>query len=439
MAGSGKTSLILKLLNSPAVRSQFYPIIWLCLSDINSKEDAEYEVNIVKFILCEMGCDVDKWTVINPSMPHLLKHLRKLLMRNKYVIVFDDVWENNEFYANLGDALPLPLPGSDIAVKNGLSLSEALPRDSGGKIIITSRQKEVGKSIVGDKNLIPMKPLSRESCRMILEDDIFTKYAKKVEELGCDEGVTKNKSGLKLREIVSQSLRCKKYLIVLTDVVYNNSNFWRLISSAWPKDGDGTILVSSKRKELTEYLVDENIVHVRLPKSRSDEGSEVAIDDRCCGLPYSAKMIFEYEIVHPSVGEKFEPIIWVPLPLICLNYVWSDFWNVRAAIAEHVLQELGYGDNDELIKNKMAYDLWAIAYELLGSKKYLIVLDDVVHKNSDFWGLVSTMWPKDDGGTLIQISKEKELIGFVDHLVHVRLPEWECNEGIIEVVRTDGD
>ncbi|KAF7845541.1 putative disease resistance protein [Senna tora] len=58
MAGSGKTSLILKVLNSPAVRSQLYPIIWLCLSDINSKEDAEYEVNIVKFILCEMGCDV---------------------------------------------------------------------------------------------------------------------------------------------------------------------------------------------------------------------------------------------------------------------------------------------------------------------------------------------------------------------------------------------
>ncbi|KAF7845536.1 disease resistance RPP13-like protein 4 [Senna tora] len=370
MAGSGKTSLILKVLNSPTFQNHhFSPIIWLCLSDINSKEDAEYEVNIVKFILCELGCDVDKWTVTNPTKADLLKHLKKLLMSKKYLIVFDDAWENNEFYSNLGDALP----GSDI-VKN--QLCEALPRDGGGKIIITSRQKEVVKNMVGEKNLIPMKPLSRETCRMILEDEIgFNEYAKEIEGLLSDSGfvsigiygpsssantvlvrkVLSNPSvgemfehiiwvpvsliffnygqisefqdslnvlneimkhvlkGLgiydnlgiydrdfDLRQIVKESLVSRKYLIVLADVVQDNYNSWGLISSAWPKDGVGTVIVTTKIRELAEGMVgDQILVHVRLP-DLGNEGNEVGIDhhyisdaivDQCCGLPLAVKTL----------------------------------------------------------------------------------------------------------------------------------------------------
>ncbi|KAF7845540.1 disease resistance RPP13-like protein 4 [Senna tora] len=281
---------------------------------------------------------------------------RKLLMRNKYVIVFDDVWENNEFYANLGDPLPLPLPGSDIAVKNGLS--EALPRDSGGKIIITSRQKEVGKSMVGDKNLICMKPLSRESCRMILEDEIgLTGYAKKVE---------------------------------------------------------GLLNVSGN-----------GFVSIGIYGPSSPANTTVA------------RMVLS----NPSVGEKFEPIIWVPVSLIFFKYGHISAWNDPSNMGDDVLRDFqnAGADADALIKNKMHYELCDIIKESLGSKKYLIVLADVVHENYDFWGMMSTMWPINGGGTLIQISKEKEYIRFVDHLIHVRLPELECNEGISEVVSTDGD
>ncbi|KAF7845544.1 disease resistance RPP13-like protein 4 [Senna tora] len=383
MAGSGKTALILKLLNNPSVRNQFSPIIWLCLSDIRSKEDAEYEVNIVKYILCELGCDVDKWTVLNPTRPDLLKHLKNLLMSKKYLIVFDDVWENNEFYSNLGDALP----GSDI-FKN--QLCEALPRDGGGKIIVTSRQREVGKNMVGEKNLISMKPLNRESCKMILEEEIgITGYAKKIEDLlngsgivsigiygpnstantalvrkvvfstpsvrekfqpiiwvpvsrmslnqshqnssfrnevlnigneivkyiltgiGCGDELTKDKSDFELMKIVNQSLRSKHYLIVLADVWlegYGDATMedlwnvvWERLSRAWPKDGDGVIIVTTELKEVVQCLVgDKNLVHVELPEWGTNEASEVAIDrhyisddivDQCCGLPFAAKTL----------------------------------------------------------------------------------------------------------------------------------------------------
>ncbi|KAF7845533.1 disease resistance RPP13-like protein 4 [Senna tora] len=350
MAGSGKTALILKLLNSHTVRNQFSPIIWLCLSDINSKEDAEYEVNIVKFILCEMGCDVDKWTVINPSMPRLLKHLKNLLMSNKYLIVFDDVCENNEFYANLGD--PLPLPESN-------TLSEGLPRDSGGRVIITSRLKEVVKNMVGEKNLIPMMPLSRESCRMIIEDDLFSEYTKKVE-------------------------------------AFLNGNEYVSIGIYGPSSPANTNVA---RRVLSS----------------------------------------------PSVGEKFEPIIWVPISLIFMNCdlinawndpsnvgddIWRKYNNAEVEIMKHVLKELGRDiDEIDFTQHKINYhELREMVERSLASKKYLIVLADVMLDNSDFWGRILSMWPTNGGGALIQICKSGELIDFADHLLHVRLPEWGSNQ-----------
>ncbi|KAF7842978.1 disease resistance RPP13-like protein 4 [Senna tora] len=341
IAGSGKTALIHKVVNSS--RRKFSRVIWLCLSDILSKEDEEFEVNIVKFMLCELDCDVDRWTDMDPSMAELLKRLKEeLLKSNKYLIVFDDVWEENEFYSNLGDVRG----GNTNTDGNGNKLWEALPRGTGGKIIITSRLKEVAEKMVGEKNLIHMKPLNNENCRMIVEDgigflspsvrekferkiwvpvsQIFLKHivqtdAKAIENIG-KEIVKYMLKGLELNadyfdiddlQAICESLRPQKYLIVLIDVWHKNYGYrtedkrndvWKKLSRVWPKDGEGTVIVTSEAKEVAEMLVGEkkNLVHVRLPELGSSETSEVASDhqyisdelvNQCNGLPLAAKTL----------------------------------------------------------------------------------------------------------------------------------------------------
>lgn len=365
LAGSGKTTIISSVLNSASVRNQFCPIIWLCLSDIDSKseEDKEcFEANIVKFILCDLGCDVDKWTVIDPSLAHLLKKLKDHLTSKKYLIVFDDVWENHEFYSKLGDALPRSDPD------NYTRLCEALPRDGGGKIIVTTRVKEVAQSMVGEKNIIPMDPLNEESCRKILEDEIgLTGYARKIEDLLRGTGI--------------ESIG-----------IYGPS-----------------------------HTANTALVHNALSSS--------------------------------SVCEKFEPKIWVSVAsLMSLNQSdqktgKDEILNIGNEIVKYILKKLGY--EDELTKNHTEFELMKIVQERLkaassGSKKSLIVLANVWHKNYGdtvewdvVWQRLSRAWPKD--GTVIIMADTKETIGemmWVQKVVHVKLPEMGIN-GRSEAVTED--
>ncbi|PRQ52140.1 hypothetical protein RchiOBHm_Chr2g0152231 [Rosa chinensis] len=53
-------------------------------------------------------------------------------------------------------------------------LSDGLPWDSGGAVIVTSRRLEVAQQMVGADNLIiPVKPMDKQNCWCILMDAIL--------------------------------------------------------------------------------------------------------------------------------------------------------------------------------------------------------------------------------------------------------------------------
>ncbi|XP_062009050.1 uncharacterized protein LOC133725705 isoform X2 [Rosa rugosa] len=151
MAGVGKSILVQRLVEETAVLSEFSPIIQLCLSDIiqehnvvdntNSASGASISISIVKLILVKLG-EEETAGISGLELNSLLERLNHLLSGKKYLIVLDDVWHNMEFYRDLGYQLP-------DGEKFGDRLSDGLPKDGGGAVIVVSRIPEVALDMVG--------------------------------------------------------------------------------------------------------------------------------------------------------------------------------------------------------------------------------------------------------------------------------------------------
>uniref|UniRef100_A0A5B7BN14 Putative diacylglycerol kinase 5-like isoform X1 n=1 Tax=Davidia involucrata TaxID=16924 RepID=A0A5B7BN14_DAVIN len=165
MGGAGKTALAQKVFTSPVVRGSFEPMIWVCLSEtlINKQEDLR--VNVVKYILEALEDDVDELTS-DLGIVELLGRLNSKLLDKRYLIVLDDVWHINEWYADLGFRLP---EGGRI----GDQFSHGLPKKSGGVVIVTSRLEQVARKMVGGKYLVRLKsPLSNDICWDVFTDSV---------------------------------------------------------------------------------------------------------------------------------------------------------------------------------------------------------------------------------------------------------------------------
>ncbi|MCH83062.1 disease resistance protein, partial [Trifolium medium] len=162
MAGQGKTTLVKQIFDNNEVIGKFESSVWIHVSEFDSPKEF-FRVMLTKFY---------QQTGENDNLPHgfhtmglesLKNGVKKHLRKKRYVLFFDDVW-NNKFWQEIEHTV------SD--------------NENGSRIIITTRNKEVAKtckrSSVVDVKVHEMQPLTHKEslklfCQVALKLDIDKK------------------------------------------------------------------------------------------------------------------------------------------------------------------------------------------------------------------------------------------------------------------------
>ncbi|KAG5002004.1 hypothetical protein JHK87_023076 [Glycine soja] len=118
MGGSGKTTLAKKVFDK--VQTHFTRHVWITVSQSYTMEGL-----LLKFLEAEKGKDPSQSVYSTMDKASLIHEVRNHLSCNSYVVVFDDVWNEN-FWEEMKFAL--------VDVENG------------SRIIITTRHREVAES-----------------------------------------------------------------------------------------------------------------------------------------------------------------------------------------------------------------------------------------------------------------------------------------------------
>ncbi|KAJ6697242.1 hypothetical protein OIU85_003595 [Salix viminalis] len=134
-----------------------------CVRDIESKlcegiksNETNIGIQILKLVLNELNYNIDELMMDKDDMVELSETIHLLISREKYLIVFDDVWP---WHANF------------LAAE--INSAGGLPRGSGSAVIVTTRLKKVARRI-GGENMIYLQPplLEGEHCGKIVEDTL---------------------------------------------------------------------------------------------------------------------------------------------------------------------------------------------------------------------------------------------------------------------------
>lgn len=211
IAGVGKTTHSLHMVL--AKYRLFSPIIWIGLSNKDSSSSSGSGelgllahgdcCNIVTCIIRKAqefaAADANVADDSNSSsseqrLDTLLKRMHQILSGKRYLIVLDDVWHSNDhFYSDLGDR------NHHESSHHGHRLSDGLPKDSGGRVLVTTRRLEVAQQMLGADNnelIFPIRPLADRECWGIFMESeansenksrrpdlaILTKYKKEILE-----------------------------------------------------------------------------------------------------------------------------------------------------------------------------------------------------------------------------------------------------------------
>nr|XP_027119299.1 putative late blight resistance protein homolog R1B-17 isoform X1 [Coffea arabica]XP_027119300.1 putative late blight resistance protein homolog R1B-17 isoform X1 [Coffea arabica] len=147
MAGLGKTTLAKKVYNDSSVICNFHIRLWCTVSQAYNMK------NVLLQILCSDGKHSRKDDELKNLDEHaLLEKLYKKLKENRYLVVFDDVW--------------------DIKVWNELGIS--LPDDKkGSRIIFTSRSSNVASQVEYGGKPHYLHPLSEKESFELLQKKVF--------------------------------------------------------------------------------------------------------------------------------------------------------------------------------------------------------------------------------------------------------------------------
>jgi hypothetical protein len=146
----GKTALCRSLFNKKEVKDYFHPRIWVCMSR-KPGDDPDRKVTILKRMLVSLGVeDGDQH-----DLKVLLYALHLQLQGKRYLIVLDDAWDLEivEWYKQLNS--------SSTCEGKWDRLAYGLPKGSGGAVIVTSRNEELAKAMVGQEGIVhSVLPLS---------------------------------------------------------------------------------------------------------------------------------------------------------------------------------------------------------------------------------------------------------------------------------------
>lgn len=216
MLGVGKSTLCQVMFNSPKVKDEFLPRIWVCLSK-QAEENEDNRREIVRRMLVCLGVEDE---IIDSAgqdpifgLQKLIFLLRLQLMGKKYLIVLDDAWNPDECFENLGSSLFSTKPEESCYKQ----LAYGLPKGHGGTVIVTSRSEEIAKKMVGEENshhLLPLK--DRESCWHIFMDSVekdgkrFPEILEKLKDMIIDKCAGLPLAAKMMGEIMHRNLSIEK-------------------------------------------------------------------------------------------------------------------------------------------------------------------------------------------------------------------------------------
>uniref|UniRef100_A0A1J3IWB3 Putative disease resistance protein n=1 Tax=Noccaea caerulescens TaxID=107243 RepID=A0A1J3IWB3_NOCCA len=173
--GVGKTTLCQVVFNDKDVKRAYLPRIWASMYSEGTEEDEDPKIAVVKRILRSLGVEDEmlkhiktdaeedkrskdeagereEETVKEKELSGLLFALNSNLIGKNYLIVLDDVWEDNEWDQRLDD---------EKNQQEKTHLSCGFPKGFGGRVIVTSRDERLAKKIVGEEeNVLRLFPRS---------------------------------------------------------------------------------------------------------------------------------------------------------------------------------------------------------------------------------------------------------------------------------------
>ncbi|KAK6782835.1 hypothetical protein RDI58_020631 [Solanum bulbocastanum] len=143
MGGLGKTTLAQMVFNDQRVIEHFLPKIWICVSeDFNEKR-----------LIKEIVESIEEKSLGDMDLAPLQKKLQDLLNGKKYLLVLDDVWnEDQDKWAKLRQVLKVGA--------------------SGASVLTTTRLEKVG-SIMGTLQPYELSNLSQEDCWLLFMQRSF--------------------------------------------------------------------------------------------------------------------------------------------------------------------------------------------------------------------------------------------------------------------------
>ncbi|KAJ9542403.1 hypothetical protein OSB04_028909 [Centaurea solstitialis] len=211
MGGIGKTSLAKLVYNNQKVEEHFDVRAWLCVSvavDVNTLLAKIYES------ITEKACKVQTRDI-------LIRNLQKELRGKRYLLVLDDVWDENQEHWDDFSSCMLKVNSRN-----------------GSVILVTTRKVKIGTKIMTNDSYA-LKCLSDDQCWSIFQERVFVAGRPLIPELvEIGHDIVKKCCGLPLLvKVIGSLLRS-----------HNDKDKWLSIkaSSVWDLEGGERVLSALK-------------------------------------------------------------------------------------------------------------------------------------------------------------------------------------------------
>ncbi|KAF5182973.1 Disease resistance rpp13-like protein [Thalictrum thalictroides] len=189
--GTGKTALAQKVFMSDAIMDAFCLRLWVCVSPGCGLNE------LVRRMLDNLGVeDIDVQDILDANKDKnevgvLLFLLYVQLMEKRYLIVFDDVCEEQDWQTNLNEQPPEDGEWTD-------HLAYGLPKESGSAIIVTSKFHEVAKKIVGRTKIYYPDVMEKDNAWLLFQTayEEVKKFDKNLESM--KDKITEKCNGIPL-------------------------------------------------------------------------------------------------------------------------------------------------------------------------------------------------------------------------------------------------
>uniref|UniRef100_A0A0E0N3N9 NB-ARC domain-containing protein n=1 Tax=Oryza rufipogon TaxID=4529 RepID=A0A0E0N3N9_ORYRU len=168
MGGVGKTALAQLVFNSPRARRRFFPRIWVCLSR-TACAGADVRKEVLQSMLMALGLEEEVILSMDGGngLGEMVFAVHEQLKGKRYLVVFDDVWNVDGWYADVVGRRNASPTGEEW----GERLAFGLPKERGGVVVVTSRLEQAAETMVGKSSLHRVQPLADgESCWAIFMD-----------------------------------------------------------------------------------------------------------------------------------------------------------------------------------------------------------------------------------------------------------------------------